>query len=152
MTNVVPIKEEPTYKVSDIVTTVQLAVDVGGGKMSLTTHVPNVDGVDALKTKLDEMTAASDWVSAKYGLRNLRLQLEQEQKAVVDFREQRESYLHRAGTEWTEIAKRRGDLKLTANQQSQLSNYDNSINSRLQVIEKLKKDIAITEKILAGFA
>ncbi len=102
MAQIVPIKEEtkePSYKASDLVTEVQLAVDIGAGKMSLRSHVFNKDGVSALKEELDKLTAASDWVSAKYGLRNLKLQLEQEQKQLIDFQTQRDSYLKRCEAE-----------------------------------------------------
>jgi len=153
MAQPVPIREhpaEPTYKASDIVTAIGLAVDVGGGKMTLQSHVLNVDGIGALKSELDKLTEAADWVSAKYGLRNLRLQLEQEEKAIVDFRTQKSNELSKIETEWTEIQKKRGDVRLTESQRNLMSRYDNSIESRRTVIEKIRKDIAITEAILNG--
>lgn len=154
MTQVVPIRDEPpkepTYKASDLVTTVTLNVDVGGGKMGLQTHVMNVDGLPSLKDMLDKLTEATDWVSAKYGLRNLRLQLEQEEKAIVDFRTQKTNELSKIETEWTDIQKKRGDVRLTESQRTLMSRYDNSIESRRTAIEKIRKDIAITEAILNG--
>ena len=81
--------------------------------MGLQTHVMNVDGLPSLKDMLDKLTEATDWVSAKYGLRNLRLQLEQEEKAIVDFRMQKTNELSKIETEWTDIQKKRGDVRLT---------------------------------------
>jgi len=149
---VVPIKEdtkEPTYKASDIVTEVVIAFDLGAGKMSLRSHVRNLDGLPALRVELDKLTNASDWVAAKYRLRTLKLELEAAEKELVQYRTGRETYILKAQTEW-DLGKRRGNLIFTESQKNIISRHDNNIEAKLQIIEKHKKDIAVTEAILKG--
>ena len=148
--SVVPIKEAPTYKADDIVTAVSIVMDVGGSKISFNTHVMRDCDPTELRETLDKLTNAGDWLGAKYSLRNLKLQLEQEVKQLNVFREEKASYLVRAETEWSEIGKRRGEVVLSKQQQANVGNYENSIKNRIQVIEKVRKDIAIMESVLKG--
>lgn len=149
---VVPLKEEPkepTYKASDIVTEVMLAMDLGAGKMSLRSHVRNLDGLPALRNELDKLTNASDWIRAKYHLRELKLTLEVNEKEIILLRADHANYIMKAQTEWN-ISQRRGPLQLTQSQQNVSAQQENSIQSRIAAIEKIKKDIAVEEAILKG--
>lgn len=147
---VVPIREEPTYKASDVVTTVNLAMDIGAGKIALQSYVLNVAGIDALKAELDKMTEATDWLGAKYRLRDLKLRLQAEEEEITIFRVNRTNAEARWMTEWSEVQKKRGDFRMTESQRSVITGYENKIESTKTKIAQLKTEITITEAILAG--
>lgn len=146
--NVVPLGKEPSYKASDIVTSIGLAVDVGGGqKLQFQTHVMRDCEPQELRDALDKITNAADWLGAKYALRNLKLQLEQEERALGQFILDRQAVKARHMAQWEE-SKRQGPFKATESQKQLEQNHENSINGRKQAIETIKKQIGITEAIL----
>ena len=150
MAEVVPIAKEPTYRASDIVTRITLAMEVGSGQLGFETHVVRDAPEEDFRQAISKLFDAAEWQRAKYNIRALEATMQQAEQDLARFRADRESYLAKLATEWTHVLKRKGDLKLTGSQESHIVTQDNSIQKRIDEIADLRKKVAITKAILEG--
>jgi len=141
--------DEPTYKVSDIVTRVTMTIDVGGANIGFETHVMRDGPVEELKDAIGKLFDVAEFHRARFTLRSLEAQLKTAEKDFERIRNDRDAYLEMCRQQWFD-GQRYGDLEMTGSQAAHVDTLEKAVQSRVETIKELRHNISVTQGVLEG--
>jgi hypothetical protein len=124
---------------------VQFSVTVGSGRqIAMTAGIPLHWDRIAIDNVLDKLGGAMERQTAKYAIDDLKLAIEQTERALATTRQQMGNYDQQNAAEW-ERSGRKGAYRQSESQVKQMGNFRNTEQAQLAAIEKLRKDLKDAE-------
>jgi flagellar biosynthesis chaperone FliJ len=141
--------QEPTYKASDIVTRINMTIDVGGANIGFETYVMRDCRIEELKGAIGKLFDVAEFHRARFTLRALEAQLKTAENDFKRISGDRDVYMEDCRQQWFD-GQRYGEVELSGSQAAHLDTLEKAVQSRVETIKELRHTINVTRGVLEG--